>query len=467
MNKILIFAGAKEANLLIDKIIEDHLNLGEFHIIYEDNEIKHPTKEDMFFYKINFYAFVNYKNLLAKDFNKIIVIIKNKEEAKFVLSKIKRYKIPILFVKFWLDFEIPDQNNIEILDAPEIITNKIIDFLPGVPLYARDIGLGIGEILEVEIPMHSPFAYKNIQIFDRYNVRAVAIYRNNELKFVDSNTIILPNDKLILIGDPKSLKDVFHQIKTNIGAFPEPYGKNIYLLIDMKSMTQEEISSLLKSALFLHRKLKNKKLIIKIINPSITSRIYKLFKFSNIDIETDYFQSDYKKALKNDIKKLNIGLIVTNTHFFYKYPKTFTKLKKPILKIGKTSIKKCESLNIILNDKYITKIAPSIFDLSYQLGIKIKFFNVDPENKHPELVEYLQTLAKSFRFTKIEFINKNDNPINILKSQSNGCLVEAIAKEPVSVIRQILFPSVENSYIMLKELNQFLIPIKEEYESNS
>ena len=54
MNKILIFAGCQEATLLIQKISDYYLNLGEFHIIYEEDEIKNSfnEKENLFFYKI-------------------------------------------------------------------------------------------------------------------------------------------------------------------------------------------------------------------------------------------------------------------------------------------------------------------------------------------------------------------------------------------------------------------------------
>jgi len=469
LNKILIFAGAQESKLLIQKISEQYLNLGEFHIIYEDDEIKNgfEEKENLFFYKINFYAFELYKQLLRKDFNKIIVFIKNKKEAQFVLKKIKYYKTPILFIKFWLEFEIPDINNIEIIDIPEIITNKVIDFLPNVPLYARDIGLGIGEIMEVEVPPHSPFAYKQTSIFNRYGVKVAAIYRNNELKLVNKDTLILPNDKLILIGHPQRLKEIFNQIKSNIGAFPQPYGQNIYVILDMKTMDQSEISKTLKAALHLHRKLKHKRLIIKIINPNTKAlRIYKLYKFSKIDIETEYKKSDYKEILIEDNKRLNIGLIITINKLFYKYVKTFFEIKKPILKLGNESIKKCGALAVVLNDKYITKIASVIFDLSYQLGLKIKFFDIDPENSHTEAIEYLRHLAKNFNFTQVEFISSKENPITLLKKEKNICLIESFPKPPRAKIWQYLFPKIEESYVLLDKFNQFLIPIKDDNESN-
>ena len=470
MNKILIFAGARESELLIKKIINNYLNLAEFHIIYENEEIISSfkeKKENLYFYKINFLAYDLYKNLLYKNFNKIIVFIKHKQEAEFVLNKVKFSKSPILFVKFWINFEnIPQKNSIEILDLPEIITNKIIDFLPGVPLYARDIGLGDGEIMEVEIPTLSPFAYKSPSyIENRYNVKVAAIYRQNELKQITQNTIILPNDKIILIGNPQTLKEIYTQIRKNIGSFPQPYGQNLYLLIDMKHMEKKEISELLKSSLFLHRKLKHKKLIISIINPSLSVKLYKLYKFSNIEINTYYFIDNYEKALIKDTNELNIGLVITNNKFFKNYSKTFFNIKKPIFKKGEESIKKCTNITVIINKNNIKNIISTIFDLSYQLGIKLRILNADPENPNKDIVEYIRYLAKLFNFNNIEFSATKENPIIKLNKEKNLCLIEAFEKPPVNIIKQILMPKIEYSYLLLQKFNQFLIPVKDTHES--
>jgi len=185
LSRILIFAGASESSLLLKKIAKNYLNIGEFHIIYEEDEIKViEEKENLYFYKINFYAYELYKNILQKEINKIIIVVKHKKEAEFILKKVKDKSIPILFIKFWQEFEVPHQNNIEILDIPDQLTNKIIDYLPGVPLFARDIGLGKGEILEVEVPPHSPFIYSHPSKLENEEIKVVGIYRNNEfIKF--------------------------------------------------------------------------------------------------------------------------------------------------------------------------------------------------------------------------------------------------------------------------------------------
>ncbi|MEO1928146.1 MAG: TrkA C-terminal domain-containing protein [Nautiliaceae bacterium] len=462
MNKILIFAGAAEANLLIEKISQNYLNLGEFHIIYEEDEIKNSflEKENLFFYKINFYAYELYKNLLYKDLNKIVILVKNKKEAEFILKNSLDKKIPILFVKFWLDFEVPKQNNIEVIDLPELLTNKIIDFLPGVPLFARDIGLGKGEILEVEVPPNSPFAYSHPSKLENEEAKVAAIYRNNELRLINKNTMILPNDRLLLVGKPDTLKDLFKKIKKNIGAFPQPYGQNIYLLLDMKELSKREISQLLRSAIFLHRKLKNKKLIIKIINPSLNNQIYRLYKFKNIEVHTDYHQTSFKSQLKKDVSKYNIGLIIVNENTFYKNGDLLFDIKIPIFKKGRESIKKCKKIKVLLQEEEIKKIASVIFDLSFQLKKPLTFIEGDPEKEHKKLTEYLINFAKLFNFKDVKIQKIKDNPIFELNKESNQCIVTPFTKKPINKIWQILNPKMEYNYLLVNKFNQFLIPIK-------
>ena len=462
MNKILIFAGAAEANLLIEKISQNYLNLGEFHIIYEEDEIKNSflEKENLFFYKINFYAYELYKKLLYKDLNKIVILVKNKKEAEFILKNSLDKKVPILFVKFWLDFEVPKQNNIEVIDLPELLTNKIIDFLPGVPLFARDIGLGKGEILEVEVPPNSPFAYSHPSKLENEEAKVAAIYRNNELRLINKNTMILPNDRLLLVGKPDTLKDLFKKIKKNIGAFPQPYGQNIYLLLDMKELSKKEISQLLRSAIFLHRKLKNKKLIIKIINPSLNNQIYRLYKFKNIEVHTDYHQTSFKSQLKKDVSKYNIGLIIVNEETFYKNGDLLFDIKIPIFKKGRESIKKCKELKVLLQEEEIKKIASVIFDLSFQLQKPLTFIEGDPEKEHKELTEYLINFAKLFNFKDVKIQKIKDNPIIELNKESYQCIITPFTKKPINKIWQILNPKMEYNYLLLNKFNQFLIPIK-------
>ena len=130
------------------------------------------------------------------------------------------------------------------------------------------MGLRKGEILEVQVPASSSFKYKNVYLLNSENRnkwRIVAIYRNDNLILPTHMSEIEPYDRLLIVGQPNILKDVYKNIKKDVGMFPAPYGNNIYLLIDRAEMDRKEVSKLLKSAIYLQRKTKSKKLIIKII----------------------------------------------------------------------------------------------------------------------------------------------------------------------------------------------------------
>ncbi|EDM24507.1 hypothetical protein [Caminibacter mediatlanticus] len=105
--------------------------------------------------------------------------------------------------------------------------------------------------------------------------------------------------------------------------------------------------------------------------------------------------------------------------------------------------------------------------MSYQLDKKIKFFDIDPETSHKEIIEYLRNLAKNFNFKNIEFITSKENPIKFINNEKNICLIDALTKVPRPKIFQYLLPKIEESYVLLSKFNQFLIPIKDENENNN
>lgn len=71
---------------------------------------------------------------------------------------------------------------------------------------------------------------------------------------------------LLVVGDPKFLRQVFRSIKQNLGLFPSPFGSNILTIIDMKKMSEDEMQRLLEDSLYFNKNLINKRLYIKVIN---------------------------------------------------------------------------------------------------------------------------------------------------------------------------------------------------------
>jgi hypothetical protein len=374
--------------------------------------------------------------------------------------------IYIDFVDFW-DIDI-EYDNINVIKLPQIINSTLIDLLPDVPVFARGISVGKEEIMGVQVPVSSAFIYRNVELLNKENStkwRIVALYRNEKLILPNKITTIQPYDHLLIVGQAKILKDVFKSIKKDVGMFPEPYGKRIYVLIDKKNMSKKEVSKLLKSAIFLQRKLKSQKLIIRIINPDL--HMYrKLEKFDEIDICVDYIRDDVEEIMLDDFLKFRIGLFVIDNKFYYKYIDFLLKIKKPFLKIGdKESIKTCESTGLILreNDE-VKELSSVVFDISSQMKCQIDFFDIDPDNVNldkKEMVKYYENLAKMYYYKNVKFIINNKNPYFEFKKLKNICFFTPFNnKIPRNKLLSIISPNLTRVQILMNDFNQFMIPTK-------
>jgi len=471
LNRVLILAQGQEASKFISSIAKDYINVAEFDIVYQkDSDISDEVRVDgINFYKIPFNNFVNLSFFQKQDYSKIIVVIKNKFFALNAIKALEYFvnkNIFIEMVDFW-DIEL-DNNNVNLIKLPNIINATLIDLLPNVPVFARNIGLGNEEIMEVQVPVSSGFVYRNVEILNKENRtkwRIVAIYRKDTLILPNKMTTIQPYDKLVIVGNATVLKDVYKSIKKDEGLFPAPYGNNIYLLIDRDVMNRKETSMLLKAAIHLQKKLKSKKLIIKIINPNL-HRFDKLRKFENIEIYVDYHNTDKEKVIMQDLLKFSIGMLVIDNKFYYENIDFLLKLKKPFLKIGKESVKKCQNSALLLrDDECVAEISPVVFDISSQLELKIKFLDFDPENvkkEKKEIVEYYENLAKMYYYKNVEFIIDDKNPYFEIKKMKNICFfVPFNSKIPKNKFLSFLSPNTTKIQMLLDDYNQFMIPTKD------
>jgi len=472
LNKVLILAEGKEATNFISSITKYHMNVAEFDIIYQNSsDILEEFKVDgINFYQIPFTNFLDLNFFKLKNYSKIIIVIKNRFFALNALKSMQIFiekNIFIEFVDFWgLDIQM---ENVSILKLPNLINSTLVDLLPDVPVFARNIGLGKEEIMEIQVPSSSSFIYRSVELINKDNKnkwQIVAIYRKDNIILPNKMSTIHPFDRLLIVGQPNILKDVFKNIKKDVGFFPAPYGNNIYLLIDKKEMSKEETSKLLKTAIHLQKKLKSKKLIVKVINPNLHT-FNKLNKFSNIEVHIDYFNTDKQSVIMEDILKFSVGMFIINNDFYYKNIDFLLKLKKPFLKVGKESIKKCDSTAVLLRDSdEVAEISPVVFDISSQLKHKIKFFDYDPDNinkKKKDIVKYYENLSKMYYYKNVEFIIDNKNPYFEIKKNRGICFFVPFNKniERKKFLATILAPKIAKIQTLFDEYNQFMIPTKD------
>lgn len=118
------------------------------------------------------------------------------------------------------------------IDEFEVLANKFISRLPNIPSTPREFGLGKGEIMEIDVPFGSIFAYRHIGSIRQKEYRIVGLYRNDVLLLSTKSLVIQPRDILLVAGNPEILNAVYLQVKSNVGQFPAPLVRAfIYTLI--------------------------------------------------------------------------------------------------------------------------------------------------------------------------------------------------------------------------------------------
>ena len=301
---VLILVDGIVAKHFITRILEDITTTNHYHIVHIDEELK-PEEfgDNFFFYHFDPTSFVKLSKLFTKSFKQVVIVLGNKIDTVASYENVRKLDRNVSVVLFdrW-DLQIEDKNCIT-LEANEILANRLFDYLPNVPVIAQNVGLGHGEIMEVLVPFGSSYVYRHIGTIEQKNWKIAAIYRNNKLILPTPNLMIYPNDLLLLIGKPDVLKHVFKSIKREVGQFPLPYGANSYLFVDMEASSKEQIRHMLLETIYLHKKLNDKKLFIRIANPNDFKllELFQSYESDTIEVMIDFRYKKREQLLQEDL----------------------------------------------------------------------------------------------------------------------------------------------------------------------
>ncbi|MDR0762052.1 MAG: potassium transporter TrkA [Campylobacteraceae bacterium] len=467
MKKVLIIADGILAKYFLERVVSVSSDSNEYTIVH----YKKKTIEDISFpenfkvYSFDPTSLEKMTTVMGKDYYQVMIAVRKKVDALGSYKIIRQFnkKIPIYLVDRW-NLEIEDKY-LKTVISREIVAFRLADFIPNTPIFAQNVGLGIGEVMDVQVPVGSSYVYRHIGGIEQKKWHIAALYRNNTLLLARPNLMIQPNDNLLIVGEPDVLQDVYKSIKRELGQFPQPFGSNIYCFIDMKNMNDIRIEALLSNALNLHKKLNSKKLYFKVINPTYSSLfndIKDLFS-DDIDVTVDYYNFSPEDIYINDVNQLNIGLCIVDNKFFKANIKTLFNSQTPIFKIGNIGFEDVKR-GIVFggNTDDIEKHSSVIFDLSSQLGLKVQFYDFDPEAENPELAEHFENIAKIYG-KQIEIIKNSDkNPLFGLQKENDIVqfvpFYESFLK---SKIVSIFSEDLNRVYFLLNDKYQLFLPILE------
>ena len=470
MKKVLIIIDGKIATKLLNKIISVNNNYNHYDIIYmDDSIIPDNVPFNFLFYKFDPTSYSKISFLLNKEiYQDILVSLNSKEESIATIDNINliQKNTNITLYDQW-DLNLK-YTNIKYYRAFDILANGLVEQLPNIPVFAQNIGLRQGEIMEIKIPFGSNFAYRYIGSIAQKNWRIVALYRDNKLLFIKPTLVLKPNDVIIVVGKPDVLTHVYNAISKLKKQFPMPFGSNIYLYLDMYIQTLKDILNIIEDIKILHKRLDNKKLIIKITRPTTANDINTILeKFNNVEnltIDIDYHDLGIEDILSQDKIKYDIGLIVIAGLLIKKEKniKILLDIKLPILKLGKENIISLKHSLILLNDEHLyEQIAPVLFDISNQLKIKPRILDIDPieDGDRSHLISHINNLSKIFN-QNIILVQERSNPIKQLKKEKNILQILPLQSEMFDK-RTISFFTTNSDLLSFdfNNINQILIPV--------
>lgn len=467
MKKILIISDGEIGNHFIERVVDTYTSDNIYYVVQMKATVFENANPARFkFFEFDPTSLYKLSNLLKMEFVQVLIAMGNLSDVENTIKNIRSLKkqIRVIVLDQW-NIQNKD-SNVVYVKQHEIMASRLLDYLPNVPVIAQNVGLGEGEIMEVLVPFGSSFVYRHIGVIEQNRWRIVAIYRNRELLLPSSRRMIHPNDLLLLVGEPAVLKSVYRAIKRELGQFPEPFGSNLYLYLDMFKENPENVKDLVRRALFIHKNFKHK-LYIKIFNPSDLDllRHIKDLRSDSVSVEIDYEDGDVEDAFHADVRKYHIGLVMVSKELFHDFDtrNMLYDAHVPVLKIANRSFSKLkDALAILTENRDLEKVSTTIFDISSQMGFNLELFNYlnEKDEYKEQVIEHFNNLATIFS-KSIKITESESNPIRELKQRENFLQVLPFTKKMISRHLYSLFSTdSEKLYYKLDDYHQIFIPVQ-------
>ena len=366
-------------------------------------------------------SYAKLSDIMSKTlFHNVFITMDEIKDVKYVLKNLEliNAKVRIVLLNQWKDKTIGESYKaITIIDSFNLVASHLYGQLPNVPLIATNIGLGEGEIMEVHIPFASSYAHRHVGSLLQKKWKIVAMYREDKLILPTNITKILPNDRILIIGNHRVLNDVYKRINKRAGLFPEPFGKNIYIILDFR-FQKEMIIRHLEEAIYLLNKLEDKLLIIRVIYPNNFELLADIRKVEseNIIFLVEYDENDMKRMIEYDISKYYIGLIMITIPTFTsaKLKELLFELKKIVYLFGDNNLSEIKKSVILMdNNQKMESIASTTFDFCDTLELKLILGDFDPEGDFSNrdiTLEHYEELTHIFN-TEVIIDKEIVNPI--------------------------------------------------------
>ena len=470
MKNVLILADGSIAKHFIEWVGKKRVADNKYYVVtYTENTIPENIAGNISQIEADPTSFSKLRAIMEDvKYSNIFIVMENMDDARYSLKNIRLVddKIRVILTNLWDDDEIgKDEENVTILHNDEIISAHLYDHLPNVPVVAQNVGLGKGEIMEVLVPFGSTYAFRHVGSILQRKWKIAAIYRDEKQIIPNNATMIRPNDTLLILGKPIVLDGVYKTINKRTGLFPEPFGQDLYLIIDLRH-DQENVLLYVKESIYLLDKLEDKSLFIRIIYPNNFALIdeLKTYERENVSISVCYDEKDIKTLVEYDIQEHDVGLVINSLKTFEQEDlrEILYSLKKVVYLFGDQllyNIKKC----IILMDEKekMESISSTAFDVSESLSLELTLADFDPEGdfeSRQRTVEHYETISHLFNMD-IHIEQKRANPIRELSAMEDILQIAPFEKDfSTNNITRFVSAKVQDFLLTTKRHPKLLVP---------
>ena len=401
-------------------------------------------------------------------FSNLFVVMEDIEDARYVLKNIAiiKPKIRITLVNQWDDDKIGrDHENITIVHSDKLVSAHLYDQLPNVPLVAQNVGLGQGEIMEVHVPFGSSYAYRHVGSILQQKWKIAALYREGKQILPGNTTMIRPNDTLLILGQPIVLNGVYKTINKRIGLFPEPFGKNLYLILDLRHDKKDALLCL-KQSIYLMEKLEDKELFVRILYPNDFTFIEELktLESEHVTISISYENENVKSLIQKDIHEFDVGLVMNTIPAFEAddLKEILYKLKKLVFLFGDKLLYNIKNSIVLMSEnEKMESISSTAFDISETLGLGLTLGDFDPEGDFESkkmIIDHYETLAHIFNM-EVNIEQKVANPIRELSNMEDILQIAPFEKHlNTDSLRKLISNKVQDYLLTTNRHPKLLVP---------
>lgn len=470
MKQVLIIAEGKVAKIFIEFLLEKYYSHNFYTIVSSDSAILSLNfKQNFNLLKLEPTSPFFLSPLINRNLYSIFVIVPNPTKCNEVCRIIRGIsaEIPIILSckqKSTISPALHGDSNIHTISMDFLGAKALIEKVPNIPIIARGFGLNRGEIMQINVPFGSSYTYISVGSILQKGWSIVGIYRKNSFLQVKPTTIILPNDSILAVGEPKILVKIHRRISSNKNSFPAPFGRDIFAYIDFRACDRAEVRNIIADSLWLHKKIKNDNLVINILNPSDINMLNEIKSLAREDISVfvDYDKKSVVEKIAQDSAK-KMGLIIAPCGIFSdsKNRKILYKANRPILKVGKeVRLSEIGDSLVIANLLHTQNIAYTIVDISSQLNLQIRLYEFDLDREYDEILStYYRNLGRIFN-KKVDIIRTHaKNPLFWLRNKSVLQCIPLEISLLKSKVRWLLEKNSNYLSLFIHKNPQILLPI--------